>query len=397
MAGQEHARAHGHRQPLVGVEGDGVGALDPREHRPQLRHQGRGPAPGRVHVQPEPAPRRPRLRRRSGGIDDAGARRARRGHHQERRAARPRGPRRCAPRSVVRASCAARRPPRTSRTASVPRPHRRAAFRNEWWASRRDVEHRLAAQRQQAPPADLGEGAGEGGREGRVVGLGAAGGERRPRRAPGRSRSGSPSARTRCCSTSAANGLWLQAASCGLKAATSASAAMPIVVGRRVEEAEIARMRRCGPGRCQRPSTAKSSASRGRHGARSRRARARSRIALRTSSAGATAPSPTSAVYPSMASIRRCQSSPPGLGLPTSTSFVFLSCASPVTGRARSSSGPRPRRRGPPRTRRNRPPSGRSGWAGCARATPPAAARSGCRAPARARSGARSGSSTPAS
>ena len=38
-------------------------------------------------------------------------------------------------------------------------------------------------------------------------------------------------ARTRCCSTSAAKGLWLHAASWGLKAATRASAAMPMVVG----------------------------------------------------------------------------------------------------------------------------------------------------------------------
>ena len=41
----------------------------------------------------------------------------------------------------------------------------------------------------------------------------------------------SPRARIRCCSISAAIGLWLQAASCGLKAATRASPAMPIVVG----------------------------------------------------------------------------------------------------------------------------------------------------------------------
>jgi hypothetical protein len=41
----------------------------------------------------------------------------------------------------------------------------------------------------------------------------------------------SPNARTRCCSISTASGLWLHAASCGLKAATSASAATPIVAG----------------------------------------------------------------------------------------------------------------------------------------------------------------------
>ena len=41
----------------------------------------------------------------------------------------------------------------------------------------------------------------------------------------------SAKARTRCCSTSVANGLWLQAASCGLKAAARASAAMPMVAG----------------------------------------------------------------------------------------------------------------------------------------------------------------------
>ncbi len=37
-------------------------------------------------------------------------------------------------------------------------------------------------------------------------------------------------ARTRCCSTSAASGLWLHAASWGLKVATRASAAMPMGV-----------------------------------------------------------------------------------------------------------------------------------------------------------------------
>ena len=93
VADQHAAGVVGDVRPLVEVEGDRVGALDPREARAELRaHHGERPE-GPVDVEPQALALRD-LRDRGEVVDGAGVDRARRADDQERRRRRRAGRRR---------------------------------------------------------------------------------------------------------------------------------------------------------------------------------------------------------------------------------------------------------------------------------------------------------------